>query len=252
MRRSEALDMGQVALVVGGSSGMGRDTAVLLGRRGATVIVAARRQQACEETAEMVRAAGGRAVSVVADATDAEQCQAVVDFIEKDHDSLDAAFNNAGKILAIGTLADADPAAFVDTMMANAGSAFHGLRAQIPLMARSGGGAIVINAATSGLRGQPPIGVYSAAKAAAINLARVAAKEAGPAGIRVNVVAPGYVATDAWMTKLGDQADALAATVPLRRIGAGADVAETVAWLLSDAAGYINGTVVTVDGGLST
>ena len=124
------------------------------------------------------------------------------------------------------------------------------LRAQIPLIARSGGGSIVINSATSGVRGKATIGLYSAAKAAAITMAQVAAQEAGPQGVRVNVVAPGYIGTDAWMAKLGAQKEALGKTVPLQRIGTGEEVAATVAWLLSDDASYVTGAVIPVDGGM--
>ncbi len=241
---------GKICVVTGASTGMGRDTARLLAARGGTVIVASRRQDACDELAAEIRDAGGRAQGFAADVTDYAQCAALAQFIERDFGRLDCAFNNAGKILGFGALHEADPAAFADTMAVNAAGVFHTLRSQIPLLRESGGGSVVINSARSGIKGIPTIGIYSAAKAAAIILAQTAAAENGPHGIRVNVIAPGYIATDAWMAKLGDQAEALAATVPLKRLGTGSDVAETVAFLLSDAAAYLTGLVVPIDGGM--
>jgi len=241
---------GKICVVTGASTGMGRDTARLLAERGGTVILSSRRQDVCTALADEIRDGGGRAAAFAADVTDAEQCMALAAFIERDYGRLDCAFNNAGKILGFGLLHEAEPAGFAEAMAVNAGGAFHTLRSQIPLMIKGGGGSIVINSARSGIKGIPTIGLYSAAKAAAIMLAQVAAAEGGPHGIRVNAIAPGYVGTEAWMAKLGDQAETLAATVPLKRLGTGRDVAATVAFLLSDEATYLTGMVVPIDGGM--
>ena len=140
---------------------------------------------------------------------------------------------------------------FAATVALNMGGVFNALSAVVPALKRAGGGALVINAAVSGLRGAAGIGAYSAAKAGAIMLAKVAAQEAGPFGVRINVIAPGFIGTDAWMAKLGPQQEALARGVPLRRIGRGDEIAATIAWLMSDASSYVNGAVIPIDGGMT-
>lgn len=229
---------------------MGRDTAAMLASRGAHVIVSSRDIEACQASADFIRGSGGEATALAVDVTSAESVDALHATIGERFGRLDMAFNNAGKILGFGAIEASDPSGFEDAFRLNAGGVYHALRAQIPLMKAAGGGAIVVNAALSGVRGVPGIGVYSAAKSAAIMLARVAAVEAGPSGVRVNAIAPGYVGTEAWMSKLGDQADTLSQKVPLRRIGQGTEVAEAVTWLLSDQASYVNGVVLPIDGGL--
>lgn len=245
-----ALFEGKVALVIGASRGMGRDTARELAARGAHTVVSSRDIGACRDLADAIMAAGGAATALPVDIQSADSVGQLMASIDAKFGRLDMAFNNAGKILGFGALEASDPEGFDEAMRLNAGGVYRALRAQIPLMKKSGGGAIVINAALSGIRGVPGIGAYSAAKSAAIMLARIAAVEAGPANIRVNAIAPGYIATDAWVAKLGDQAETLAARVPLRRIGQGAEVADAVCWLLSAQASYINGVVLPVDGGL--
>tara|TARA_R110000787_G_scaffold8094_1_gene27041 strand:- start:402 stop:1157 length:756 start_codon:yes stop_codon:yes gene_type:complete len=241
---------GKVALVIGASRGMGRDTARQLAARGAHTVVSSRDIGACGDVADAIAAAGGAATALPVDIQSADSLAALMTSIEAAFGRLDMAFNNAGKILGFGALEAADPEGFDDAMRLNAGGVYRALSAQIPLMKKSGGGAIVINAALAGMRGIPGIGAYSAAKSAAIMLARIAAVEAGPANIRVNAIAPGYIATEAWMAKLGGEAETLAARVPLGRIGQGAEVADAVCWLLSAQASYINGVVLPIDGGL--
>lgn len=236
---------GKICLATGVSRGIGRDTVRAIAAAGATVVVSSRDLAACEALAEEI---GGRAMA--ADVTRAEDMAGLVDFVRAEFGRLDLAFNNAGKILGLGAIGSLDAAEARAAYDLNAGGVLNALNAQIPLMKESGGGAIVVNTAKSGLRGMATAGAYSAAKAAAAMLVQVAALEAGPANIRVNAVAPGYIGTDAWMAKLGAQKDAFAETVPLRRIGTGEDVAQVVTWLLSDAAGYVTGAVIPVDGGL--
>jgi NAD(P)-dependent dehydrogenase (short-subunit alcohol dehydrogenase family) len=241
---------GRVVLVTGASSGIGRATALALGRAGATVVVSSRRGPEIEAVAREIVAAGGIASAAVADVTSFEQMERLVATVLDRHGQLDGAFNNAGKIAGIGALHEADPAGFRAAFDLNAGGVFNTLRTQLPAMYRAGRGSIVVNAALSGLRGRTPIGLYSAAKAAAIHLALVAAQEAGPHGVRVNAIAPGYVGSDAWLAMLGPQRAVLAERVPQHRIGEPGEVADVVTWLLGDASSYVNGTVIPIDGGL--
>jgi NAD(P)-dependent dehydrogenase (short-subunit alcohol dehydrogenase family) len=248
-RAERSLDE-RVVLVTGASSGIGRTAALALGRAGATVVVSARRAAECERLAAEIVDAGGRAGATAADVTDFAQMERLVAAVLERHGRLDGAFNNAGRILGHGALHEVDPAGFREAFDLNAGGVFNTLRTQLPAMYRAGRGSIVVNTALSALRGRATIGLYSAAKAAAVQLALVAAQEAGPRGVRVNVIAPGYVATDAWLAKLGAQAPALAQGVPQRRIGRPEEVAAAVVWLLGDGASYVNGAVLPIDGGL--
>jgi NAD(P)-dependent dehydrogenase (short-subunit alcohol dehydrogenase family) len=241
---------GRSVLVIGGSSGIGRATATRLAALGMRVMVASRRLDACEAVAAELWAAGGTAEAAACDMTRLEDVRAVVAETAVRFGGVDAAFVNAGKILGAGPLHEADPVAVRAAFDLNALGVFHALRELLAHMLPRGRGAIVVNSALGGLRGRPMLGAYAAAKAAAVMLAEVAAQEAGPRGVRVNAIAPGYVGTDAWHAKLGSDAPRLAATVPVQRIGAPEEVADVVAWLLSDAAAYVNGAVIPVDGGL--
>jgi NAD(P)-dependent dehydrogenase (short-subunit alcohol dehydrogenase family) len=241
---------GRVILVTGGSSGIGRAATLAIGRAGATVVVSARRAEECERAAAEIVAAGGRAEARAADVTDYAQMQQLVDGVLARHGRLDGAFNNAGRILGYGELHEAPVDGFRAAFDLNAGGVFNTLRTQLPALYRTGAGSIVVNTALSGLRGRASLGLYSAAKAAALQLALVAAQEAGPRGVRVNVLAPGYVGSDAWYAKLGAQAAGLARGVPLRRIGRPEEVASAVVWLLGEGASYVNGAVLPIDGGL--
>lgn len=241
----------RVVLITGASSGIGRATALAVGRAGATVVVSSRRGPEIERVASEIVAAGGQASAVVADVTSFEQMERLVASVLDRHGRLDGAFNNAGKIAGIGGLHEVDPAGFRAAFDLNAGGVFNTLRTQLPAMYRGARGSIVVNAALSGVRGRTPIGLYSAAKSAAIHLALVAAQEAGEHGVRVNAIAPGYVGSDAWLAMLGPQREALAARVPQRRIGTPDEVADVVTWLLGDASSYVTGTVLPIDGGLA-
>lgn len=238
----------KVALILGGSRGMGRDTAHALAAQGWRVAVASRDLVACERVAGDI---GASAAAFEVDVVDHASVQCCVAAVEARYGRLDAALANAGKILGAGPLDALSPEEFAATVALNMGGVFNALSAVVPALKRAGGGALVINAAVSGLRGAAGIGAYSAAKAGAIMLAKVAAQEAGPFGVRINVIAPGFIGTDAWMAKLGPQQEALARGVPLRRIGRGDEIAATIAWLMSDASSYVNGAVIPIDGGMT-
>lgn len=242
----------RTALVVGASRGIGEAAVRALARRGCALALASRNVAACEAICGELRADGVEARAYALDVRDAELVSAVVEKVAGDFGGIDQAFLNSGVLLGGSAIENTPLSRFRDTVDTNLGGVFHCLRALIPLMTKARGGAIVVNSAGSGLRGRAGVADYAASKWGAIGLALSAAQETGPKGLRINVIAPGYIATEAWMGMLGGQADTFAQRVPLRRIGGADDVADVVAWLLSDEARYIHGVVVPVDGGLLT
>jgi NAD(P)-dependent dehydrogenase (short-subunit alcohol dehydrogenase family) len=206
-----------------------------------------RREAVCRELADEL---GGGAVGIGGDMTRAADMMAALEQAENALGPVELAFVNAGRILSAGPLDALDGNSGREAFELNTLGVMNALHAVVPGMRQRRRGAVVVNGALSALRPRPTIGAYAAAKAAALTLVEVAAQEAGPDGVRVNAIAPGYVGSDAWYDKLGDQAAALSEGVPLRRIGRPEEVATAVAWLLSDAASYVAGAVIPIDGGL--
>ncbi len=244
---------GRIALVLGGSSGMGRATALGLASHGAQVIVAARRLALCEDVVEQIRAAGGRGRAAPVDVTDADAVAAMFDDIERDFGRLDGAFNNVGRTLGSSPTHETPPERFMQTLEINLVSVFRCLQHEIRLMrAQGGGGAIVNNSSIGGTRGFAGLQDYCAAKWGLIGLTKAAALENAALGIRINVLAPGLIATERFEQVRVEHAATIAtrlAEVPMQRPGAMQEVAETVAWLLGPAATYLTGAVVPLDGG---
>jgi NAD(P)-dependent dehydrogenase (short-subunit alcohol dehydrogenase family) len=242
---------GQVCLVTGGGSGIGRATALKLAAEGAeAVVVAGRRAAELEDTAAQCRALSCDALAVRADVTREYDVTHLVQAVLERHGRLDAAFNNAGFQERRAPIEQQGDSVYAEVFDANVRSVFLCLRAQLPVMYARGGGRIVINASVSGVR-NPNAGfaLYSASKAAVISLTRSAAMEAAPRGVRINAIAPGRVVTDMMLRAgVGDIAT-VAAGLPLRRMGQPEDVAEAVVWLLSDASAYVVGHVLAADGG---
>lgn len=256
---------GRVCLVTGGGSGIGRATAILMAREGAAgVIVAGRRREPGEATAQACREAGreaGRKAAseagsgsgcdahyVQADVTREADAAALVEFALARFGRLDVAFNNAGYQEPRALLEAQTRETFDAVLDANLRSVFYGLRHQIPAMLE-GGGRIIVNASVSGIRNpNPGFALYSASKAAVISLVRSAAMECAPRGIRINAIAPGRVVTS-MMLGSGIDPNAIAASLPVRRLGEPEEVAQAVVWLASDDASYVVGHVLAADGG---
>lgn len=238
---------GKAVLVSGGTSGIGRATALAFARAGARVMVAGRD---AARGAEVVAAAGGGAAFVEADLAQAGAADRMVEATVARFGRLDVAFNNAGHQERRAPLAEQDDAVYDAVFDTNLRAVFRAMRRQIPAMLAGGGGTIVNNASVSGVRNpNPGLSLYAASKAAVISLTRSAALEYAPHGLRINAVSPGRVVTPMMLgSGIADMA-AVAAGLPVRRMGEPEEVAAAVLWLASDAASFVVGHNLCVDGG---
>lgn len=237
------------AIVTGGGAGIGRATALLLAQNGALVVVADRDADAAESTVEAVRASGGVAVACPGDAADAEAVAAWVQVAET-LAPLRVAVNNAGIAGPAQPTGDYPIDGWQEVLDTNLSSVFLGLRAQLPVMATNGGGSIVTVASIVGVVGLATRSAYSATKHGVIGLTKTAALEYASQGVRVNAVLPGYISTAMVVDRL-DAATRTAAETkhPLGRLGTPEEVAHVIAFLASDAAGFVTGGAHPVDGG---
>jgi NAD(P)-dependent dehydrogenase (short-subunit alcohol dehydrogenase family) len=243
---------GQVVAVVGGSSGMGRVTALALGREGAHVLVGARRLDLCERVAREIREAGGAAQAHEIDATDAISVAAFFGFVRAQYGRLDGAFNNVGRTLGSSPTLETPLDRFEQTVAFNLRSTFLCMQQELQLMQPQGSGAIVNNSSIGGTRGFAGLQDYCAAKWGVIGLSKSAALEAAACNVRINVIAPGLVATERFdliRTQQPAVIESRLKEIPLSRPGRMLEVAETVVWLLSPDAGFLTGAVIPLDGG---
>jgi len=241
---------GRVCLVTGGGSGIGLATARLMAKEGAAAVVIAGRREAEGEAAALAcREAGAKALFQRTDVTREDEVERLIEATLSRFGRLDVAFNNAGFQEKRAPLETQTDAVFDKVFDANLRSVFFCLRRQIPAML-PGGGRIVINASVSGTRNPyPGLALYSASKAAVMSLMRSAALENAPRGIRINAISPGRVVTDMMLgSGVADMA-AVAAGLPLRRMGQPEEVAEAVLFLASDESSYVVGHVLCADGG---
>ena len=243
---------GRVALVTGGSRGIGRAICVALGKRGAKVIVNyAGREDAARETAALVEATGAKAAVAQFDVASGEQVTEAIKQIGKDHGGLDVLVNNAG-VAINGLLLRFKDEQWDKVLDTNLAGAFHCARAAASLLLRAKDAGRIINITSvvgeSGNGGQV---AYAASKAGLIGLTMSLAKELAPRGVTVNAVSPGFIETDMTAEHLPEaQRAALIQQIPLARIGAADDVAGAVAFLAGPEAAYVTGQVLRVNGGM--
>jgi NAD(P)-dependent dehydrogenase (short-subunit alcohol dehydrogenase family) len=242
---------GKVALIAGASKGIGAATAEAFAAAGAAVVIGARDLAALESVAGRIRERGGQALAVRTDVSDVASMRGMVDAALAEFGRLDIAFNNATDGPRPAPLADIDPEEFDRGIATNIRGTFLGMKFQIPAMLATGGGAIVNMASRAGDIGVANLAAYVAGKAGIIGLTKVAALDYADQGIRVNVLAPGTILTHN-LERAGEQAQRGAAmATPMGRIGTVSEVAQAVLWLCSDAASFITGAVVPIDGGQS-
>ncbi len=242
---------GKVAIVTGGSMGIGRATARQLAREGAHVVACARRKPRLEELAAEIAAFGGSFTPVELDVGDIDAFARLIADTAAGHGRLDLLVNNAPSVIG-GMIVDQS----IEDWRANFGvsveSVFIGVQAAFRVMIPQGSGAIVNISSVSSLRAGDAAGAYSAAKAAVNQFSMCAAMEGGPHNVRVNVVAPGAVETpglDASVMKNETMKDLIGSAIPMKRIGTAEEMAEAICFIGSDDASFINGVVLPVDGG---
>lgn len=247
---------GKSVIVTGAGSGIGRATATAFARAGAAVMCADLTAEV-DATVDAIRAAGGQARAMQCDAGDEAQVAELIESACQAHGGLDIIHANAGISGGLAGLFDQSAADWAEVLRVNLIGPFLAIRHGAPRIAERGGGAIVLTASVAGLRSGAGGAAYSASKAGVINLAQTAAQQLTGSGVRVNAVCPGLVETG--MTQMiFDRArergveGRVGALNPLKRSGRADEIAETVLFLASDAASYVNGQALAVDGGLSS
>ena len=243
----------KIALVTGGTTGIGRATAIAFARHGAKVVVAGRRQQEGDETVRLIQAAGGTAVFVAADVSKAADVKNLVARTVATYGRLDIAFNNAGvESAVIAPTADQDDDDFDKVFAINVKGVYLSMKHQIPAMLKNGGGVIVNTSSVAGQIGMPGAGPYVASKHAVIGLTKNAALEYAKLGIRVNAVAPAAIETP-MLDRFTESVprDLLTSFHPIGRLGKPEEIAEAVVWLSSPQASFVTGQTLAVDGGFT-
>lgn len=241
---------GKVALVTGASRGIGASVARAFSMAGAAVALAARDATALERLASELTDMGGHALAVPTDVTDPESVARLVEQSVAHFGRLDVACNNAaGGGHPPMPLADVPPDAFDSAFAVNLRGVFLALRAEIPAMLQTGGGAIVNMSSTAGIQAVGGLCAYVSTKHGLEGLTKVAALDYAERGIRVNAIAPGPILTENLARAGAGAQEAAAAAMPLQRVGQPEEVAAAVVWLCSEAAGFITGATLAIDGG---
>ena len=244
---------GKIALVTGGGSGIGRATALLLAKEGAKIMIADYVPEGAERTVKMIKEAGGEASCLAADVSVTKQVELMVNKTVETYGRLDCAFNNAGIEGAMGADTAACTEENFDRVVAiDLKAVWLCMKYEIPQMLKQGGGTIVNTASIAGLLGFPGAPAYVAAKHGVVGLTKTAALEYAQKNIRVNCVCPGVIRTP-MVERVFDKGGMSEADVimgePIGRLGKPEEIAAGVLWLLSDAASFVTGHPLTIDGG---
>jgi len=245
---------GKVALITGGASGIGRATAMLFAREGATVVIADVNKAAGNETTRQILNAGGRAIFELTDVTKNVDCERIVQRAVREFGEINILFNNAG-IIRRASVVELSEEDWDRVMAVNLKAIFLLSRLVIPIMIKARGGSIINTASGWGMAGGPRAAAYCASKGAVVLMTKALAVDHGAAKVRVNCICPGD--TDTAMLRseaqqLGENESrflAESARRPLGRIGSPEEIAKAVLYLASDAASFVTGTAMVVDGG---
>jgi NAD(P)-dependent dehydrogenase (short-subunit alcohol dehydrogenase family) len=241
-----------VAVVTGGSTGIGRETALAFAQRGANVVIGDVNVGGAEETVDAIESAGGEAIAVAADVTETADVEAMVDAAVDTFGGLDYAFNNAGIGGGETPTAEAPETEWTGILDVNLRGVFRCVQAELPALLE-GGGAIVNNASVLGQVGFEGAAAYTAAKHGVLGLTKTAAMEYAEEDVRVNAVCPGFVETpmleEEGITTDEEIRAGIEALHPAGRLGQPDEIADAVLWLCSEDASFVTGTALDVDGG---
>src|SRR5213596_91256 len=244
---------GKVAFVTGAASGIGRAAALAFAREGASVVVADVSEEGNQETARMIEEQGGRALAVRCDVTRGEDVRAALDKTVEAFGRLDVAFNNSGvEPKKVVPTAEVEEEEWDRIINIDLRGVFLCMKYEIPLMLKHGGGAIVNTSSGAGIIGIKGNPAYTAAKHGVIGLTRAAALDYAAQNIRVNAVCPGYIDTPMMERFTGGTPEGRAKVIseePIGRMGRPEEIANAVLWLCSDAASFVVGHAMVVDGG---
>jgi dehydrogenase/reductase SDR family protein 4 len=241
----------KVAIVTGGSRGIGQSIAEVFAREGATVIICGRKQDTLEQVAAGIKGVAGRVVPMVCHVGKLEELQRLVDATARDFGKIDILVNNAATNIAQGPAIEMDDGQFDKMVEVNLKSTYRLTRLVAPGMCQRGSGSIINIASIAGLRPQFHGLLYSMTKAALIMMTQSYAVELGPQGVRVNAIAPGLVQTvlSEYYWKDEGRLQQLMAHQPIRHLGQPPEIAEVTLMLASDASSYLTGQTIVVDGG---
>ena len=242
---------GKVALVTGGTSGIGKTTAIEFARAGAKVVLTGRREKEGAQVVAEIKKLGGDAGFVRADVARDADVKGMVDFTVDKFGRLDIAFNNAG-VEWMGPVDQASEAEYRRVFDINVWGVLNSMRHEIPAMLKTGGGAIVNTSSVAGHVGMGQVSIYTASKHAVEGLTKALALEFAKQNILINALAPGAIATemfDRFAGKHSEVLDSLGSLIPVGRIGASEEIAAAVLYLCSDNAKFTTGTSLVVDGG---
>ena len=243
---------GKVALITGATTGIDQATAQIFSREGAKVAVADVNIEGAEETVRLIKDAGGEALFIKTDVSQAADTEAMVKQVVDTYGRLDCAFNNAGIEGDFQPIPDYPEATWDRVIGINLTGVWLSMKAEINQMLSQGGGTIVNTASVAGLQGMPAASAYSAAKHGVVGLTKRAALEYAKAGIRVNAVCPGGTETPMLkraFEKVPGMEEGIGAAEPVGRLAQPSEIGEAVAWLCSDAASFVTGHPMAVDGG---
>ena len=240
---------GKVVLITGGTSGIGKSTAIAFARAGAKVVLTGRREKEGAQVVAEIKKLGGDAAFVRADISKDADVKKMVDFTVDKFGRLNVAFNNAG-VEWKGPLNHATEAEYRRIFDINVWGVLNSMRHEIPVMLKNGGGAIVNTSSVAGHVGLAQVSIYIASKHAVEGLTKSVALEFAKQNIRINAIAPGVIATEMLDRFAGDELrDQITSTVPVARVGVADEIAAAVLYLASDAAKFTTGTSLIVDGG---
>jgi 3-oxoacyl-[acyl-carrier protein] reductase len=241
---------GKVALVTGGTRGIGRAIVLKLASAGASIAFTGQKEsEALRQTEQDAAGMGVKCKAYISNASDYNLTQELVSEVHKEFGKIDILVNNAG-ITKDTLLMRMSEEQWDDVINVNLKSTFNFIKAVVPIMVRQRVGSIVNISSIVGLNGNPGQANYAASKAGIIGLTKSVAKEMGARNIRVNAIAPGFIATEMTDALPQEVKDDYAKRISLRRLGQGDDIANVVLFLASDMAGYVTGEVITVDGGM--